>query len=820
MKNEILVDNWFFRIFKIDKKDTFVNKIEKNMTINSMKEDLQPFKTPGSLQSNFVEAKKLNPYFEGNMKKLQHLEEYCLFLITEFSLDEDLKSKYFLWFSNIDTMAQIFLNGIEINNTFSAFIQYKIPLPNDLLRPLNTLVVIISPPMSFVDKDIELPVIKQQDRVFVRRPAYNYGWDFAPRSLLVGIGEVKIFIEEIISFNDLYIWTKSYSDDFSELSLSVTINSEIEGLTEFTLEIIDVNGKESVFTEKISLNLNLGLNEFNKLIKLKNYQLWWPNGLGNQQEYQVIISENITGSLIKTKFGIRTINLILQEEEENKFIFEINGEKVFAKGANWVPTDSLTNYSTEEKYRKLLTLAKEANFNMIRVWGGGVVENEIFYDICDEFGLMIWHDFQFACSIYPEHKNFLSIVEAEISSIIKQLRNHPSIVLWCGNNENEWIDFQHLTPSFREENKIGEKLHQIKQHLCSQLDLSRPYWRSSPWSPSAETSYDFDPNSMDEGNNHDWRVWHGVSQPNFEPPEYEEYANNKAKFITEFGIQSFPSKQTINKIFSIQVQSEPNEIWEFHNCDIHKIQVNMKKMGEPKNIDEWILYTQAAQAFGMKHAVETWRARKFNTGGALIWQFNEPWPTICWSLIDYYSNPKIAYWMLKRSFKSLIVVKDPEENNVILVNDTHKSIRGNLRIKIFKFNGEIIHEEDRELSIKSNYKTEISLGSLSIKNDEFLWIEFANYNVNAENIVLPCDPIDINFPDPNISARVDDQNLTLISNEFAFLVHLPDELEPNNNYFHLIPNIPRKIKLNKILDDQKLRLSIWNNPFKPIIVRN
>ncbi|UCG01324.1 MAG: hypothetical protein JSW11_17115 [Candidatus Heimdallarchaeota archaeon] len=817
MKNEKLLDNWFFRIFKMDEKETFVNKIERNLTINSMKEDLQPFKTPGSLQSNFVEAKKLNPYFEDNMKKLDHLEDYCLLLITDFSL-KNLNDDYFLWFGYIDTMAQIFLNGIEISNTYSAFIQYKIALPNDLLKPSNTLIIIISPPMSFVDEDIELPVMKQQDRVFVRRPAYNYGWDFAPRSLLVGIGEVKLFTEEKISYSDLYIWTKSLSDDFAELSLSVTMNSEIEGPTEFILEISDLNGKKPKFLELISLDLNLGPNKLNRLIEMKNYQLWWPNGLGSQKEYQLILSEKVTGSMIKRKFGIRTIKLIL-EDGENKFIFEINGQKVFAKGANWVPTDSLTNYGSEENYRRLLTLAKEANFNMIRIWGGGVVEKDNFYDICDEFGLMIWHDFQFACSIYPEHRKFLSIVEDEISSIIKRLRNHPSIVLWCGNNENEWIDFQHLTPSFREENKIGENLHQIKQYLCSQFDPSRPYWRSSPWSPSAETSYDVDPNLKDEGNNHDWCVWHGVGQPNFEPPEYEEYANNKAKFITEFGIQSFPSKQTINKIFSVQSQSEPNEIWEFHNCDIHKIQVNMKKMGEPKNIDDWILFTQAAQAFGMKYAVETWRARKFDTGGALIWQFNEPWPTICWSLIDYYNNPKIAYWMLKRSYKSLIIVKDPDENNLVLVNDTLKSTRGTLRIKIFKFNGKIIHEEDREISISSNCKTEISLGSLSIKNDEFLWTGFANNNVIAENIVLPCDPININFPDPSIGARFDGQNLTLISNEFAFLVHLPDELEPNDNYFHLIPNIPRKIKLKKILD-QKLRLSIWNKPSKLILVRN
>ncbi len=817
MKNEIILDNWFFKIAKMAEKEDFINKITNNFSINSMREDLQPFHIPGSLQSNIVDIIDLDPYFEDNMKKLEYLEEYCLFLMTEFTL-EDQQSDYSLSFDYIDTMSQIYLNGVEIRNTSSAFIQYKFHLPNDLIKPLNTLMVIISPPMSFVDKEIEPLGIEYKDRVFVRRPAYNYGWDFAPRSLLVGMGEVKISVEKKISFSDLYVRTESISGDAAELSVAAIVNSEIEGIKEFILEIIDVSNNKPVFRDEFSLNLNLGLNELNRLVVMKDYQLWWPNRTGMQPIYELILLEKVKKSVIKEKFGIRTVDLILKEEGENKFIFKINNKKIFAKGANWVPTDSLTNYGTEEKYRILLTLAKEANFNMIRIWGGGVVEDKNFYEICDELGLMIWHDFQFACSIYPEYKEFLSIVEAEISSIIKRLRNHPSIVLWCGSNENEWVDFRNYTWSFREERKIGEKFHQLKRRLCSQLDPSRPYWRTSPWNPSAENSYDVNPNSMDEGNYHDWGIWHGVNQPNFEPPEYEEYANNRAKFISEFGIQSFPSIQTVNKIFSKQTQSKPNKIWEFHNCDIHKITVNMKKMGDPKNIDEWILFTQAAQAFGMKYAVETWRARKFNTAGTLIWQFNEPWPTICWSLIDYYNIPKMAYWLLRSCFKPVIVTKDPNENKLIVVNDLLTDIRGNLKIRIYKLNGRIVRNKDHKISIKSNYKTYYDLEGLIIKKNEFLWTQFTSNNITAENIIFPCEPNDMNFPDPNVHVKVDDQILTLVSNEFAFLVHLPDELEPNNNYFHLIPDIPKKIKLKNILEDQKLRVRTWNHPPKFLLL--
>ncbi|MFW9906094.1 MAG: glycoside hydrolase family 2 TIM barrel-domain containing protein [Candidatus Thorarchaeota archaeon] len=813
MKNELILNNWFFKIFKIAEKEDIINKIG----INSPIKDLQPFQIPGSLQSNIVDIIELDPYFEDNMRKLEYLEEFYLFLITEFTL-EDHQSDYQLTFDYIDTMAQIYLNGIEIRNTSSAFIQYQFHLPNDLIEPLNTLVIIISSPKSFVDKEIEPLGIVYKDRVFVRRPAYNYGWDFAPRSLLIGMGDVKISFEREISYSDLYIKTESISEDAAELSVTVIINSEIEGKTEFILKINDLIKNKPVFKDEFSLNLNLGFNEMNRSFKINNFQLWWPNGTGAQPIYELTLLEKNQKSNIKGKFGIRTVDLILGDEGEDKFIFKINDKMIFAKGANWVPTDSLTNYGTEEKYRKLLTLAKDANFNMIRIWGGGVVENEIFYEICDELGIMIWHDFQFACSIYPEHKEFLSIVEAEISSIIKRLRNHPSIILWCGSNENEWVDFRNYTNTFREERKIGEKLHQIKRNLCSQLDPSRPYWRTSPWNLSAENSYETNPNSMDEGNYHDWRIWHGVDQPNSEPPEYEEYANNRAKFISEFGIQSLPSIQTVNKIFSKQTQLKPNKIWEFHNCDIHKITVNLKKMGDPKNIEEWIIFTQAAQAFGMKYAVETWRARKFHTAGALIWQFNEPWPTICWSLIDYFDIPKMAYWLIKDCFQPVIVVKDPNKNNLIIVNDLLIDIRGNLKIRIYKSNGIIVQDENHEISIKSNYKTYFNLGSLTINKDEFLWAQFIYKDITAENTVFPCEPKDMNFLDPDIHAKVENKILTLVSKDFAFLVHLPDEIEPNKNYFHLIPNIPKKIKLKNILEDKKLKVRIWSNPPKYIFL--
>ncbi len=819
MSTDLKLDNWTFKIFKLDDKEDIVKSLSDPVLLQSIRKEMKPFYTPGTLQSNIASLTDLNPYFEDNMKKLEYLEEYYLLLHAEFPLS-DLDRDYCLWVDYIDTMAQIFFNGVEIRNTSSAHIQYKFHLPTDLIQSVNTVSLIISPPMSFVDKEIDLPEVEYKDRVFIRKPTYNYGWDFAPRSLLVGIGESKVLIENSVEFSDLFVETTKLSDKFAELSFSVTLNSEIEGPLDFILEISQVNNPTTIFQDTFPVELKLGMNSLKKNVKIENYNLWWPNGTGKQSLYELRLFESTKKFKINERFGIRTVNLILEEEGENSFIFEVNGKKIFARGANWVPTDSLTNFGDEWRYRKLLSLAKNGNFNMIRIWGGGVVEDDRFYDICDEFGIMIWHDFQFACSVYPEHDKFLSVVETEISSIIRRLRNHPSIVLWCGNNENEWIDYQSLLPQIRLENKFGDKLHQMKKHLCSQLDPSRPYWRSSPWSPSSDNNHEFDPNSMDEGNNHDWCVWHGVGQPNLEPPEYDAYAENHAKFITEFGIQSFPSRSTINQIFSRQTQVKPNTIWEFHNLILPKIKINMKKMGEPTNIDEWILYTQAAQAFGMKFAIETWRARKFNTAGALIWQFNEPWPTICWSLIDYYGIPKMAYWFVKRSFNPVIIVKVPNENTFVVISDLLHSVNGELKVKNLNLEGDILWENTYEISIESNSKTKIDLGELKLEKSDLLWVKFTNDNVKVEDIIFMSDPRDIRFPTPKIDANLNGNSLTLLSSKLALLVHLPNELEPNDNYFHLIPNISKEITLKEIPKDHEIKIKIWNNPFMEISLNN
>lgn len=810
--------NWY--LFKTDlaKKEYVLNKIKEKNTIKSVQLQIKPFKVPGTLQSNIIKELGLDPYYEKNMQRLDLLENQAALLMCEFSLNDNIQDCYFI-FEHIDTISEIFLNGNLIGKTANAHISHKIMIsPSFLKKGKNLLSLFLSPAIAFVDNNASLPDIK--DRVFVRRPTYNYGWDFAPRAVLLGIGNVKLYMKDEISLTNAFVFTDNCSEEKADLGLEWTTETNHDAQLEFILTIKNLMTDEIIYSEQFSQFLRRGGNNCKKTISIERPNLWWPNGYGNQPLYELKLIEKATGVSINTKFGVRKIRLLLENNNDHSFIFEINNKKIWAKGANWVPTDALTNYSEEKKYRELLSMAKDANFNMIRIWGGGVVEKNTFYDLCDELGIIVWHDFQFACSVYPETKEYLENVENEITHILKRLRNHPSIVLWCGNNENEWIYFHNYNEDYREETKPGEKLHQMKRRCCEQLDWTRPYWRSSPWSPSSEESFSFDPNSQKEGNCHDWFVWHGVGQPNSEPPEFEYYAKNKAKFITEFGIQSLPVKETIDRLFSPVTQSAPNDVWEFHNCDLHKIKVNMEKFGQPKTIDEWILYTQAAQAFGLKFAIENWRSRKFMTAGSLIWQLNEPWPTICWSLVDYYNRPKMAYWFVKRAYEPLIVLQDYETGKIIIVNDYDKEIKGTLFLQEYTLEGKLLTQNRYSISIGANDTYELEVNSETLSKGDFRWIKFSNEHFFTENLVFPCDPIEVDFPDPNISAILEreKQILTLQSEKLAFVVELPLEYEPNDNYFHLIPQISKQIKLNRLPKNSIIDISIWKYKKKSVVI--
>ncbi|MHA2237567.1 MAG: glycosyl hydrolase 2 galactose-binding domain-containing protein [Candidatus Hodarchaeales archaeon] len=820
MKKSLFLDNW--RFIQIEPSD--LSTIKEIIPLLNHEDDLteinpvfKSFKVPGTLQSNLAIIEDFNPYFEKNIDRFTPLENKCLILV--HPLPELNPSKdYYLEFDWIDTNADIFLDGQKISSSNNAFLKKKIAIPKEISTTL--LILILYPHMSYINEELyDFPPIKNPlDRVFVRKPSYNYGWDFSPRTLLIGIGSVEIKEQNDLTIEDIFVYTEDISENKASLNVQWSVQTKFPMSVDFSLEIFFKDTNKSIYKDIIKSELEKGHSQIKFNINLPQVELWWPNGYGKQNLYNLKISTITHDELKETTFGIRKIELVLKDKEKHTFIFKINDTKIWAKGANWVPTDSLLNYSQYKKYQTLLLLAKNANFNMIRIWGGGVVEKEEFYNLCDELGLMIWHDFQFACSVYPQTEEYLENVNSEVRGIIQRLRSHASIVLWNGNNENEWIDFQHYTSSYREEKRIGEKLHHLKMRACEELDPSRPYWRSSPWSPSSEFSFEFDPNSPLEGNRHNWEVWHGLDQPDLKPAQYEHYYNEKGILISEFGIQSLPVQETIDEIFSLENQNNYNEIWKFHNCNMPKIEVNLVKFKEPKNITDFIIYTQAAQAFGLKYAIDTWRERKWQMTGALLWQFNEPWPTICWSLIDYYNRPKMAYWFVKRSFEKVLPVYNAKDHTVSVINDNLETIKGQLTIREYQFPDVLIKETVTDVTINANDLS--SLEYQHTQQSEIIYLEFESNVGRSINHTLMKNVVNLQISDPEIKVGYSpaSKRLNIVSKEMIFILKLDPSLEPEENYLVIPQNTPYEVLLNKGLLNPTIKTSIWNHPEKSIKV--
>jgi beta-mannosidase len=361
------------------------------------------------------------------------------------------------------------------------------------------------------------------------------------------------------------------------------------------------------------------------------------------------------------------------------FRFLINNVPVFCKGADWIPADSFIPRISAEKYRTLLTMARNANMNVLRVWGGGIYEQPVFYDLCDELGLMIWQDFMFACAPYPEHDEFVQNVRNEVRTVVRQLRDHPSIVLWCGNNENEWLWHQATGRPYRE--MPGAKLFDsVIPEILATEDSSRPYHQSSPFGGD-------DPNTEELGNHHQWEMWSRWVSPN-------AVQKDRSRFVTEFGFQAPACLKTWQESVRADQLWPQSPIVEHHNKQVEGTERLYRFLAEqfkvPAALNEFVYKCQVMQAEALKMCIEHWRRQKFLTSGALFWQLNDCWPVSSWSVIDGALRPKAAYWYARRFFAPLILA--PKRAGAFVefyaVNDTLQIQRCEFEIKTLDVHGE------------------------------------------------------------------------------------------------------------------------------------
>ena len=509
------------------------------------------------------------------------------------------------------------------------------------------------------------------------------------------------------------------------------------------------------------------------------------------------------------------------------FHFELNGKPVYIKGTNYIPQNSFQNNVTDAHYYKLLNDVLETNMNMLRVWGGGIYENDIFYDLCDAKGILVWQDFMFACAMYPGDIEFLTNVKQEAEDQVKRLRNHASIALWAGNNENAegwnrwgWQDGRTEKEKKEIWNNYLQVFDSILPKVVSNFSDEISYWESSPKYGRGNPKYEF------EGDAHDWWVWHDARP-------FEHFEAKVPRFMSEFGFQSFPSYETIqyiNQKEEIDLQTDGIQSHQKHVRGFQLIDEYMKRDYTVPTLDEDYVYvSQLLQAKGIVMGIEAHRRAKPYNMGTLFWQLNDCWPAISWSSIDYFGNWKALQYKAKKAFENVLISSVIENNTLktYIINDDFEDYHENLKLKIIDFSGNELFKIDIPVSVLQNSSTKVFETSLELlkfnKKNAFLIALFKNetstfFFEKPKKLELPKGEIT-----KEITKTKNGFSITLKSDVLQKDVFLFSKNKGHfsDNFFDVLPNQSIIIEFTteaESLDDLQLKsLNLINDPI--IIVK-
>jgi beta-mannosidase len=788
--------------------------------------DWKSASVPGNIFTDLLSHKVIeDPFIKTNEEKVQWVSKKDWEYKTNFSLSEEIlnKKNIELNFEGLDTYAKIYINGNYQLNTDNAFKRYTISLKDIPMYKSNELKIVfenigsIENPAKLNSK-YKLPEGK---RIYTRKAQFQYGWDWGPKLNTLGIWKpITLKAWDDLKFENIYIRQKEIDKDKALLSVEIIIESKddrnIQLFTKINKEIISSN-----------ISLKKGKHTYKVPIEIINPKLWWTHNLGNPYLYNFnfqLISDGKIKDEKSIKKGIRTIKLIAKKDTIGEsFYFELNGKPVFMKGANYIPQNSFQNKVTNQHYEKLLSDVVESNMNMLRVWGGGIYENDIFYDICDEKGILVWQDFMFACAMYPGSIEFLANVKEEAEQQIKRLRNHTSIALWCGNNENaegwrRWGWQAKRTKKEKEEiwNDYLAVFDTILPKSVAKLSETN-YWETSPKYGRGNPKYQM------EGDAHDWWVWH-------DGYPFEHFEKNVPRFMSEFGFQSFPSFETINYINqndTINLKTDAIKLHQKHAKGFQLIEEYMNRNYKiSKNEEDYVYVSQLLQAKGIVMGIEAHRRAKPTNMGSLYWQLNDCWPSISWSSIDYFGQWKALQYKAKNAFKNLLISSTIEKNKVkiFVINDTFNPIQGNLKVTLIDFYGKEIWKDSKEIQVLENSsKPYFNFSLESIKSESSVLItEFKN----QQSVFFFTKPKDLNLPKGIIKKVV-----SKTKNGFSIIL-TSDVLQKDmflfskgkghfsDNFFDLIPNQNKVIKFitkENSLNDLRIKtLNSIHNTLLPI----
>ncbi|MDT7833043.1 glycoside hydrolase family 2 protein [Flavobacteriaceae bacterium S356] len=766
--------NWFFK--------------SKNTT------DWRSATVPGNVFTDLLDHNLIeDPFIKTNEEKVQWVSDSSWVYKTTFNVDKKtLQKKHIeLNFEGLDTYAKVYLNDRLILSFKNAFRKYVVPVKSILKRENELRVQFESTSITEESEKKKLGYeLPEGHRIFTRKAQFQYGWDWGPKLNTSGIWkEISLKAWDDTLIKEVYLQQTNYSEEKAEFFADIKIESSLKKSAKIQIEINDTIYKKEIGLQGKTFDYAIP-------IKIKNPKFWWPHNLGEPYLYDVYIKLVVDGKIVdkkRLKHGIRDIELMAEKDSIGEsFYFKINNVPVYAKGANYIPQNSFQNKVTDAHYEKLLSDVVDANMNMLRVWGGGIYENDIFYDLCDEKGILVWQDFMFACAMYPGDTNFLENVKEEATQQVKRLRNHASVALWAGNNENSegWHRWGWQSGrSEAEKNEIWRNYLKVFDSILPNTvkNFSQtPYWESSPKYGRGNTLY------KTEGDAHDWWVWH-------DGYPFEHFEKNVPRFMSEFGFQSFPSFETLNYINqedSVNIHMDAIQSHQKHSRGFQLIREYMERdYPVPTKDEDYVYMSQLVQARGITKGIEAHRRAKPYNMGTLYWQLNDCWPAISWSSIDYFGNWKALHYKAKKSFDNLLISSHRKDNVVSthIINDSLESYSDTLSIRIIDFEGRSLWLYKEHITIDSNVSKkvfELSLDSLQFNKSNAVMKtsfkkKYSNFYFSApKHLALP-----ISAFSTNILKTRDGFNISIFGFNLLKDVFIIPNVEGtlSDNFFDVLP---------------------------------
>ncbi|MDX2197085.1 MAG: glycoside hydrolase family 2 protein [Cytophagales bacterium] len=791
-----------------------------------------PATVPGCVHTDLLSNGKIpDPFYRFNEDSIKWIETKNWVYKTTFDINnEDLliKKHIELVFKGLDTYAEILLNGTKIKETDNMFVEYVVDCKKYIKPKGNELKIIFKSPVNIGKQKLKnhpylVPAINEyapdslKTSVHTRKAPYHYGWDWGPRLVTSGIWRPVVLQGwNIAKINDVHYILDEVDSNVARYRAEILIYSGKN--TKANFEIL-VNDKP---VREIEFHLKKGENEIKTYFSVRKPKLWWPNGLGEQPIYKfessLIHYARKIDTDVKT-MGIRNVALITEPEGDgNLFKFRVNGKDVFMKGANYIPPDNFNTRVSKARYDGVIKAAKDANMNMLRVWGGAIYEDDYFYDLCDKNGILIWQDFMFACAMVPRHKEHLENIKKEVEYNVLRLRHHPCLALWCGNNENMVMQGWSLGKKFNLSpedssdmmNTYEKLFHQTIPDIITKYNPTTAYW---PTSPGGGTDIE-DKQNVRSGDVHDWWGWFGKATAH-------DLISRRQRFISEYGLQSFPDIKTIQKISLPEDLFYDSKLFDYkqrslmpwlgldakgntmNGNDMIQEYIKMSYSPTPAFAD-MVYLSQLSHAYFLKDAIEGHRSHKPYCWGSLYWQIDDCWPTVSWSTVDYDYRWKAPHYFVKKAYENLLVYPHiiHDSLKIHVISDLPDDISGTLHFTLYDFDGNILKNNASHQRLEKNAsKTIISmplkdyLDNINNRNKIYLYTTFAHKDeLLCDNILYFDLPKNLQLSKPVVDQIVSDTKfgyqLKIKSNTLVKNIQLDNKYSDgffDDNYFDVLP---------------------------------